>query len=120
MIAIRAGHVAGQRLTCCGSGMSISPATGSATGWVTAWASEGLAKGSLRRGVTAAAAVTRRHRAEQAAKLRCGALGRAERQHRHAELARPGEHAFQPLLRCLFDALAHTVAADLELDLQLA
>ena len=51
-----------------------------------------LAKCRLRGEMTAAAAVARRHRAEQAAKLRPHLFGGTEGQHGYAELARPGEH----------------------------
>src|SRR5215831_17731011 len=112
-MAIRAGQVVGHRLTSCGNGTSIRPATGSATGW-------GSAKMRPRRNVAAAATVTYRHRAQQLAELRCGLLGGAEGQHGHAEFTCPGEYALQPFVRCALDALAHAVAPDLQLDLQLA
>src|SRR5579871_3664286 len=110
-IAIREAQVSGHKLISRGNGISTRPATGSFAIGLTS------AKGCLRLHVPAAAAVADRHRAEQAAKLRRRLFGRAERQHGNAELARPGEHALQPRLGSLHDALSHAIAADLELDL---
>src|SRR5262245_6028388 len=117
-IVIRAVQVCGHRLTVSGSGKSTRPATGSAGGVVgLVWAS---AMRAPRFGVAAAASVPRSQLAEQMAELLPGILGGAERQHGDAEVGRPGEDGAQPFLRRRRDALAHAVAADCEVDLQLA
>src|SRR5262252_8631663 len=113
-IAIRDSQVCGNRLTCCGSGMSIRPATGSACVGCTS------AKGCLRLAVAATARVTGRECPKEATELRSRFLGSTQRQHRNADLVRPCEDAVQALMGRLLDALADAVASDMELDLQLA
>src|SRR3954464_1370881 len=100
-MAMREVQVCGHRLTGGGSGISIRPATGSAG---TACAS---AKGRLRLRRPSATSVARRQTAEQMAQLLRSVVRRAERENGHTEIARPGKHPLQPLLRERLEVLPH-------------
>src|SRR5262245_3447901 len=111
---MRKAQVCGHRLTSCGSGISIRPASESA-GPVCASAK---ARPHLTMLTTAPAAA--RQRPKKAAKLLGRIFGGAERQYGNSELLRPGEYALQPLLRCLRDALPDALATYFDMNLQFA
>ena len=90
---MRNGQVCGHRLTSCGSGISIRPASGSAC----LVCASAKARSHLTMAAAAPSAV--RQGAEQAAKLLGRVLGGAERKHGNAELLRPCKDALEPLLR---------------------
>src|SRR5262245_43819708 len=87
-MATREAVVCGHRLTGGGNGMSTSPASGSAAG-----AGSGMI--GLRWSMPRAAPARSRAPQEMADLLR-GVGGGAQREHRDAEIARPGDHVLEP------------------------